>query len=1173
MLLCLLILTSPALYAGQIELTDKTHKIQVNPHTRILEDPKNTLTIHDILTQSIQHQFLQPPKGNTLNLGYTSSAYWIELKLKYTGKETFSEWWYQLDLPLLDESELYIVTDKGVNDSKIISKQLNYDTPISEREIPHVTQVYAVTLKKGDNVRLYLKVKSDYSIHLPLIIYTPEGFSGSSVIEESLYGAFIGSILILIAYNFFMFISVKETTFLYYIIYMSIYLTFLLTERVHGLTLFGDIPDLFHKENLTFYFWISWFFALMLARSFLETKENEPDLDAIIKLFISITLVSILVTPGLERTIRIQVAVFATIPYAILMVWISWIVIKRGNPVALFYFTAWFLNFSSVIVYALTITGFFPLNFMTSNSPHFGIICQMVIISFALADRIKIAQKKAARANKRSLDHLRRYRSLFDNAVEGIFQISLNRRFIDANPAMAEMLGYQSPESLVNNVQDALRLCYPKEEDFKSVLRKIERGQDISEIEARYIDQHGETRWATSTLRIIYRNDDSASHLEGTFVDITERVEREKARIEKDVAEASATAKSRFLANMSHEIRTPLTAIIGYGESLLDDTLSDEEKRESSEVVVRSGKHLLALVNDILDHSKIDAEKMKTEIITIDLLEIFKEIKNYFQPKAENKHITFTIQYEFPLPEQIQTDPTRLKQILINLCGNALKFTEKGGITINVRCDRSEELLIVQVIDTGIGVKEEQLDKLFDPFAQASPATARQYGGTGLGLSISRQLAEILGGSITANSTYGEGSEFEVHVATGSLDHTRMIRNHSDVAAQRLHPKQTQVPHLKGRVLYAEDNEVNCKLVTLLIKKTGASIITVPNGAKALEIVTRHDEHFDLILMDIQMPVMDGRDATVAIRAAGINTPIIAMTANVMEQDVAEYKQAGCTEFMPKPIQKQPFYDMLCRYLEVLPDETNNAQLLVPPKPSASSPPTLQGTVLIAEDNEVNRRLASRYIKRTGVEILTADNGQSAVDLAMQTPVDLILMDHHMPIMEGPEAIENLRKQGFNGPILAFTASDDKTDHSVMLNAGCDGIVDKPIKKESLYQTLSKYLVPSLSNQESHPWLDQEIRPIATSFIEEIPSVITTMKEALLRKDFDTLKDKAHQVKGSASSLGFPNLTHCAEQLENIIKHNKRRAIKGKVNAFVKEARLAQKQFKKHPNSTADNFH
>ena len=1173
---CMLVLLcgfAPSLFSAEefpaVELNDAWSTYKVNSATRFLEDKNNSLTIEDIIRPE-QERYFEEAYDGPLSLGYSRSAFWIKLPVQYVGKKTNAEWLYQLDQALLDYSEFYKVIETETGHKYITKKSINYETLLQSREVYDVTPVYRFYLDRGEQATIYLKIKSNNTIHLPLIIYTPDAFSRVSSIEDSLYGAFIGSILIMIAYNMFMFLSVRERSFLYYIFYMLFFLVFFTAERMHGLGLFGEIPVIFHKQYLPYYAWSGWFFAVLMVRAFLKTKKKEPKLDQLIVLFSRIALISLVVTHYTDAATAIHWAVFGTLSYSILMPWIAFKAMQRDDSAGRFYFMAWVITFTGAGTYSLAVTGYIPFNVITGNSSHIGFLCQLVLISFALADQIKVAQRETAEASKQAVVNLGRYRSLFDNAVEGIFQISLNRRFIDTNPAMASMLEYRDPEHLIKGVNDALARCYPQEEDYNKIVEAIEQGNEIHDFEARYVNLSGNDRWALSTMRVIYDKKNAPSHLEGTFVDITERMEREeleraheKERMRTEVAEASAAAKSQFLANMSHEIRTPLTAIIGYGESLLDDSLNEEEKRESSEVVVRSGKHLLQLINDILDHSKIDADKLETEIITVNLLSLLHEIKTYFKSRAAGKNIYFTIQYDFPLPEKIQTDPTRLKQILINLCANALKFTDKGGVSLGVRCDRNKEKLIIKVVDTGIGVKQEQLDKLFDPFAQASPSVARQYGGTGLGLSISLRLAEMLGGSITASSIFGEGSEFEVTISTGSLNECKFIRDRSELVLSRPKLGAASVPRLKGRILYAEDNEINRRLIKQLVIKTGASISLVVNGAEALEAGTRSGEPFDLILMDIQMPVMDGRDATAALREAGINVPIVALTANVMLQDIKEYKEAGCNEVMAKPVEKVPFYQMLARYIEE--DDSVGS---VDAKPAEMK--TLRGRVLVAEDNADSRLLVTRYLTRMGAEVVGVEDGRQAVSTAMRETFNLVLMDQHMPEMNGPEAIKLLRQTGFRRPILAFTASDEAEEIAIMMGAGCNGVVEKPIKLDQLYKEVSKHLESSSNitaeDGSDNPWNDPDIKPIVQQFVRGIPKRITSMKTSLSESDWSGLRGQAHQIKGTAGSLGFPDLTKRATSLEMALKKDETENIDRLLKALEIEAERAIEEFNEAEN-------
>ena len=408
----------------------------------------------------------------------------------------------------------------------------------------------------------------------------------------------------------------------------------------------------------------------------------------------------------------------------------------------------------------------------------------------------------------------------------------------------------------------------------------------------------------------------------GYALEITQRkkalAEARTAQLEKVAAESANTAKSTFLANMSHEIRTPLTAIIGFSESLLDTSQTMPERVESINTIIRSGKHLMQIINDILDLSKVEADKLEVEQLSVSPFEILSDVHSFISLLAENKGLFFDVDYDFPIPKTIVTDPVRLKQVVINLCSNAIKFTEKGGV--HVKVSFNNDLLVIDVIDTGIGLNEEQILKIFNPFTQADTSTTRQYGGTGLGLHLSKQLAIRLGGDITVKSTIGVGSCFSLTITTGEIDKDKLLL-YLPVVKQ----ESTQAiidgagAKVSGLVLLAEDNSDNQRLVSMYLKKIGADVVVVNNGKEAIE-KTRENE-FDLILMDMQMPVMNGIDATTRLREMSYKKPIVALTANAMKEDVDACYKAGCDDFIQKPISQQKFKDTIVKFLKPV-DET-----------------------------------------------------------------------------------------------------------------------------------------------------------------------------------------------------------------------------------------------------------
>ncbi|MFH1419376.1 MAG: ATP-binding protein [Planctomycetota bacterium] len=433
-----------------------------------------------------------------------------------------------------------------------------------------------------------------------------------------------------------------------------------------------------------------------------------------------------------------------------------------------------------------------------------------------------------------------------------------------------------------------------------------------------------------------------------TICDALEREKQISMQLEVAIQEArnATQAKSAFLANMSHEIRTPMTAIMGFTENMLAPDLSPSDRIKAIHTVRRNGEHLLQLINDILDISKIEAGKLEVERIRCSPVQLVADVRDLMSVRAQQKGLPFDIAYEGEAPETIQSDPTRLKQILVNLIGNAIKFTDKGGVRLvtrlvgtepSGRMGPSEPMLQFDIIDSGIGMTPEQLDRLFKPFTQADSSTTRKFGGTGLGLMISKHLAEMLGGSITIESKLGEGSRFRASVATGPLDGVRMLDD--PTTATIVHPEKAsatkpEADRLDCRILLAEDNATNRVLVTGLLKKAGAKVTAVENGQLAVDAAlagssrSREDDSerpFDVILMDMQMPVMDGYEATNLLRQKGYTGPIIALTAHAMASDRQKCIDAGCDDYASKPIDRRAIIQTVRK---LLPDHAASASVL-----------------------------------------------------------------------------------------------------------------------------------------------------------------------------------------------------------------------------------------------------
>ena len=550
----------------------------------------------------------------------------------------------------------------------------------------------------------------------------------------------------------------------------------------------------------------------------------------------------------------------------------------------------------------------------------------------------KAQTEEALRENER------RYYSLLETTSDWIWEVDSNGTFTYSSLQVNDLLGYK-PEEIVGKTffdfvaPEEARCAARFFHDTSAAARPFsgfetihlhKDGQHVT------IETSGAPSFDTKGNLLCYRgiNRDITKwkRTERQLEEYAEALESQRQALEDfyEVAESATQAKSRFLANMSHEIRTPMTAILGFADMLLGEEGLDRAppaRVHALETIKRNGYYLLDLINDILDLSKIEAGKVEVERIACSPVKLVIAIASLMRLRAESKRLPLKIEYVGAIPETIQSDPTRLRQILTNLVGNAIKFTETGNVRLVTRLVQSTgspPRLRFDVIDTGIGMTREQVFKIFEPFTQADASTTRKFGGTGLGLTISKRLAELMDGDITISSTLGRGSTFSLSVETGPVDGVAMLDNPTEAIFEKRHEAETPAGskvRLDCRILLAEDGPDNQRLISFLLKKAGAEVTVAENGQTARDhALAAKDEGnpFDVILMDIQMPVMDGYEATRQLRQAGYTGPIVALTANAMDGDDEKCRRAGCDDYLSKPIDHNKFLPLVAQHAERL---------------------------------------------------------------------------------------------------------------------------------------------------------------------------------------------------------------------------------------------------------------
>ena len=648
-------------------------------------------------------------------------------------------------------------------------------------------------------------------------------------------------------------------------------------------------------------------------------------------------------------------------------------------------------------------------------------------------------------------------RTLIDNMPDYIYVKDTASRFLVANRHLAEVVGRKGPEDLIGKTDFDFFAAELAAAYFSDEQAVIQSGQALVNHEERATDAAGNERWLLTTKVPLRDYAGKVVGIVGMGHDITHRKEEEReGQKAREAAEAANRAKSEFLANMSHEIRTPLNGIVGMTDLALDTELTSEQK-EYLDTVKLSADTLLTVINDILDFSKIEAGKIDLDVGDFDLCDALESALKTVAVRADEKGLELLCDVAPDVPEQVRGDSTRLRQVLLNLVGNAIKFTERGEVAVRVRVEAiegDEYLLSFTVADTGIGIPPEKQKLIFEPFSQADATTTRKYGGTGLGLTISMRLVEMMGGKIWVESEPGHGAQFHFTLRLGAAE------------AKAAHGAGVSPEIVRGvEVLVVDDNRTNRRILTGMLQRWGVNPVSVEGGEEALvqlSVAREAGKPYEMVLADMHMPAMDGLTLIKRIR----ETPelaaatIIMLTSAARPGDAQRCLELGAVACLLKPIRQAELRAAMAHALAArAPGKTRRTIAPRPPEDAREGTSVLR--VLLAEDNAVNQRLAMRLLEKRGHRVVLAANGREALEAIERERVDLVLMDVQMPEMDGFEATAALRQRertcGTHLPVIALTAHAMKGDRERCLAAGMDGYLAKPINPEELDHLLRKF--------------------------------------------------------------------------------------------------------------------